>query len=103
MTIEKEIDSIKEQLIQLLEPKSIILFGSQSKGTAKKSSDIDLCIIKNTDDKKALLTKAYINVESTKPFDLIIYTEEEWESAVAELSSFAHIIKKGGSVIYGGQ
>jgi predicted nucleotidyltransferase len=103
MTIENEIQSIKNQLVELLSPKSIILFGSQSKGTARKNSDIDFCIIKNTDDKKALLTNAYIHIESTKPFDLILYTEDEWNAAQDELSSFAHLIKKGGLVLYGGQ
>lgn len=103
MYIDKEIESIKNQIVELMSPKAIILFGSQAKGTANKKSDIDLCVIKNTNDKKTLLMNAYINIESPKPFDLILYTEDEWNAAKDELSSFAHIIQRGGNIIYGGQ
>jgi len=70
----KEINLIKEQIVSHYSPSKIIVFGSQAKGTATKKSDIDLCIVKDTDNKRELLTDIYLNIESSKPFDLLLYT-----------------------------
>jgi predicted nucleotidyltransferase len=96
-----EIDSIKDQLISKYNPLKIILFGSQAKGTATNKSDIDFCIVKDTVNKRELITDIYLNIESSKPFDLLIYTESEWHSCVNDSSSFAHLIMIKGDVIYG--
>jgi len=99
--IQTEIKSIKEQIVSYYAPSKIILFGSQAKGTASKKSDIDLCIVKDTDNKRELLASMYLKIESSKPFDLILYTEDEWNQCVKDTSSFAYLIYKKGIVIYG--
>jgi hypothetical protein len=43
----------------------------------------------------------YINIESNKPFDLLLYTETEWNQCVKDTTSFAYLINKKGTVIYG--
>lgn len=73
-----EINLIKEQVVSHYAPSKIILFGSQAKGMATKKSDIDLCIVKDTENKRDLLIDMYLNIRSSKPFDLILYTEAEW-------------------------
>jgi len=100
-TIQNEINSIKEQIVSYYAPSKIVLFGSQAKGTATKKSDIDLCIIKDTANKRHLLTEMYLNIESNKPFDLLLYTEAEWNQCVNDTTSFAYLINKKGTVIYG--
>ena len=52
----EDLNAIREQVIQLCDPQKILLFGSQVKGTATAKSDIDLCIIVSTNDKRSLLT-----------------------------------------------
>ncbi len=99
--IKNEIDSIKEQIVSLYAPSKIVLFGSQAKGTATKRSDIDLCIVKDTENKSDLLTDMYLKIESSRPFDLLLYTEAEWDDCVKDASSFAYLINKRGIVIYG--
>lgn len=99
--IQNEIDSIKEQIVSRYAPSKIVLFGSQAKGNATKRSDIDLCIVKDTDNKRDLLTDMYLNVESSKPFDLLLYTGSEWNECVKDTSSFAYLINTRGTVIYG--
>lgn len=99
--IMNEIQSLKEQIVSLYAPSTIILFGSQAKGTATKNSDIDLCIIKDTDNKRGLLTDMYLNIESNKPFDLLLYTEAEWKQCIEDSTSFAYQISKKGTVLYG--
>lgn len=92
---------IKKQIIELYSPNKLILFGSQAKGIADKHSDIDLCIIKNTDNKRNLLTDMYLNIDSRRPFDLILYTEEEWNECIKDKTSFANLINTKGVVLYG--
>lgn len=98
---QEQIDSIKDQIVSKYSPVKMILFGSQSKGTATKKSDIDLCIIKNTDNKKALLADIYLNIESDLPVDILLYTETEWNNCVNDSTSFAHLINSKGVLIYG--
>jgi len=96
-----EINLIKEQIVSLYNPSKIILFGSQAKGTATIKSDIDLCVVKDTENKQELLADMYLNIESSKPFDLLLYTEAEWNQCVNDTTSFAYLIDKKGTVIYG--
>ena len=70
------LSAIQEQIIRLCDPQKILLFGSQAKGTATAKSDIDLCIIAATRDKRALLTALYCDTESDIPIDFLLYTPE---------------------------
>ena len=99
-TVEK-LNAIREQVIQLCDPQKILLFGSQAKGTATAKSDIDLCIIASTNDKRSLLTDLYCDTESDTPIDFLLYTPEEWEHSVADSQSFAHKLNREGVVLYG--
>lgn len=98
---QNEIDLIKEQIVSHYAPSKIVLFGSQAKGTATNKSDIDLCIVKDTENKRDLLTEMYLNIDSNKPFDLLLYTEDEWIQCINDTTSFAFLINKKGTVIYG--
>ena len=100
-SFDKEIDYIKKQLIEKFNPKEIILFGSVAKGIFRDDSDIDLCIIINTINKRELLTNMYVDIESNIPFDLVLYTIDEWNNCINDTSSFAYSIIKTGVKIYG--
>ena len=97
----KEIDSIKKQIIEKYYPKEIILFGSVAKGIFREHSDIDLCIIMDTTNKRELLTNMYVDIESNIPFDLVLYTIEEWNNCINDKSSFAYSTINTGVKIYG--
>ena len=95
------LSTIQEQIIRLCNPQKILLFGSQAKGTATARSDIDLCIIAATRDKRALLTDLYCDTESDIPIDFLLYTPEEWERSVVDCQSFAYKLNREGVVLYG--
>lgn len=97
----RELDKIKNQIISSYNPSKIILFGSLAKGTWRKNSDIDLCIIKNSDNKRELIADIYLNINSEVPFDILVYTEEEWALCVKDTTSFAYLIDSKGVVLYG--
>lgn len=99
--INKEIEYIKEQIVSKYKPKYIILFGSVAKGIYRDDSDIDLFIVKDTDNKRKLLTDIYVDVDSNIPYDLVLYTAKEWNEYVDDKSTFAYVINNTGVKIYG--
>jgi len=98
----REAEHIKEQILEYYSPLKIILFGSLAKKHIKISSDIDICVVIETENKSALVKEMYSKIDSSKPFDLVIYTPEEWQEYKDNTMSFVHCICKEGEVIYGG-
>lgn len=76
----------------------IYLFGSCARGTVRRNSDIDLCVIMDFTDKRELLADMYMNLELEVPFDIVLYSEALWEEKANEEGSFANKIKKEGSL-----
>lgn len=62
-------------------------------------SDIDLCIIIDTKNKRKVKTEIY-GIEHDIPIDIIIYTPEQWDEHIKSKQSFAHIINSEGIVLY---
>ncbi len=95
-----ELEKIKNQIIEIYNPNKIMLFGSLAKGVIRKDSDIDICIVKDTENKRELITSMYINLESLCPFDIILYTIKEWEDNIKDKTSFAYHIFTEGELLY---
>jgi predicted nucleotidyltransferase len=94
-----EIEKIKNQIIKQFNPEKIILFGSCAANTIKFDSDIDLCIVIDTENKRKIKTELY-GIEHSIPLDIIVYTPEEWSKHVKSKQSFAYIINSEGVVLY---
>ncbi|MBQ3566572.1 MAG: hypothetical protein IJA12_05275 [Oscillospiraceae bacterium] len=43
----------------------------------------------------------YFNIDCELPFDLVIYTQQEFDSLKDEIGTFAYKINKSGTVLYG--
>jgi len=70
----EELAAIQEQIVKLCSPQKILLFGSRAKGTATVKSDIDICVVASTKNKRELLTDLYCDTESKTPIDFLLYT-----------------------------
>lgn len=99
--INKHVECVREQIIKSYKPNKIILFSSIAKGIHTENSDIDLCIVKDTENKRERLTNMYVDIECEIPFDLVLYTIEEWNKYVEDKSTFAYVINNTGVEIYG--
>jgi predicted nucleotidyltransferase len=100
MILTKEIDSIVTQIVKKFNPLDIFIFGSYAKGLIDKRSDIDLCIIINTNNKRKLVEQILLEIDYDSDLDVIVYTEEEWDKYKEDPSTFANIIfRTGGSII----
>ncbi|MCT4563768.1 MAG: nucleotidyltransferase domain-containing protein [Maledivibacter sp.] len=100
------IEILKKGIVDNFNPKKIILFGSYAKGTATEKSDIDICIIIETTDRRRLRREIskYIYAKSgldfDKPVDVLIYTIEEWKKYLLEKGTFANHILNKGVILY---
>lgn len=96
----KELERIKDELLQKYHPSKIILFGSLVSGKVRGNSDIDLVIVKDTD--KPFIDRAIEVALTTRPnlaIDFLVYTPEEFKHMNLQNNYFFNEIAKG-KVIY---
>ncbi|AKL94726.1 DNA polymerase sigma [Clostridium aceticum] len=102
MTVDyKEIEKIRNQINSILQAEDIILFGSYAKGVVSKKSDIDLCIVVNTNNKRKLMQEILLKIDIDIDIDIVIYTLDEWEKYKNDHSTFANVILRTGVSISG--
>ncbi len=83
----------------------IIFFGSFAKNTQRKDSDIDIIIVSKDFRNKNIFERIEYTIginrklvrQFKKPFDIIYYSDEEWEKGNSLL---IHSAKIEGEVIY---
>ena len=86
-------------------PEKIILFGSHGAGVAKEGSDIDLLIIKKTQERFVDRVLGLMQLVRGRfgfiyPVEPLVYTPEEWETAEKTKSIFTRTILSKGVVLY---
>ena len=90
------------QIIELVSPEKIILFGSLAKGNVTKESDYDLLVlIKSVLNKRLVTQQLY---KELVPFKIAVYlivdTPENYEKYKKEKSFIYYQIDKTGKIIY---
>lgn len=103
---EKEIISrIVEKIKIQYKPKKIILFGSYAWGNPTKDSDLDLLIVKETNEKhreRSLSIRKILSEENRLiGIDILVYTPEEFSNRIKMRDSFISKILRKGEVLYG--
>lgn len=103
-------EDIKNTLIKLLNEKNIIIdkiifFGSFVQKKQKKDSDIDIIIVSRNFRNKSIVERIKLTTgigrelvkKFEKPFDLLYYSDEEWEK---ENFLIINEAKEYGEIIY---
>ena len=77
----------------------VILFGSQTSGKTRESSDVDLIIVSEERQKLQLLQSLYhewhIKQGIDVPVDFICFTPEEFERKKGEISIVSEALREG--------
>lgn len=95
-----DVNAIFEQL-KKIQPQAIILFGSQARGEAKKDSDMDILLIKKTNQSFSdRMREIRSRIRTKIALDLIVLTPEEVASMRQKSTFFSQIFKEG-KIIYG--
>jgi len=102
MMAAQQLEEIIAQIIEVYQPEKIILFGSYANGTAKESSDLDLLLVKRTNEIPFdRVTKVRKSLRGFLfPMDILVYTPEEIENFKGSKFSFVSQVLKSGKIIY---
>ena len=97
----KEVSLICDSLLSLFDVEKLIVFGIKRKENDLSVTDVDIAVISEVQScKNEWLKKAYLEIDSDIPFDLFLYTPEEWDISVKDSASFASRIMRKGCVVY---
>ena len=99
----ENIEKYKERLVQNLNPKAVILFGSFARGDVNEGSDVDIIVISNfkepfLDRIKLLLD---LNDELKLPLEPVGYTPEEFRRMREEGNRFILEVCENLKILYG--
>lgn len=99
----QELTRVVDNLRQRYQPTCIILFGSLARGEVREGSDIDLCVIKETDRPfLERLCDARMAADAHEALDILVYTPGEWREMVRQGNYFVREEILGrGKVLYG--
>ena len=101
--LNREIESVTEQIVEKYNPEKIILFGSAVRGELSADSDVDILIIKKDTplygaDRIRQLSRL---IERNIPIDFLVYRPEEFEKRIDMGDPFLKAIVREGKVLYG--
>lgn len=86
--------------LEAFHPEKVFLFGSFATPSFRPGkSDIDLCVVAETENKRETLADLYTCIDLDLPIDIILYTPEEWTRCVQDTSSFAYHISTTGMML----
>jgi hypothetical protein len=89
------------EIVSLLAPRKIYLY-NQRINDKQVITSFKLCVIAEVENKIATERSIYLEIDCDIPFDILLYTPEEWEALTAMPTSFASKIRTTGTVIYHG-
>ena len=101
---EELIRRIVDRVVAEYAPRQVILFGSYAHGTPDRDSDIDLLIVKETEEpfieRVAQVCKATRGMHKGIPFDPIVLTPAELDGRLRKGDQFLQDVMKKGRVMY---
>ncbi len=99
--IQKNLKEITDKIVREFQPKMILLFGSYAWGEPGPDSDVDLLIIKDTENtrKTAREIDGFL-FPRPFPIDLIVYTSQQVERRKKAGDFFITGILQKGKVLY---
>ncbi len=99
---QKSIDTVVNQIVKFYKPDKIFLFGSYASGIPTENSDIDLLIIKSTNEKPLSRIRFIRNHLNPYPFalDIFVYTPNEYLSMKNSINTLPYYVNKEGKLLY---
>lgn len=104
MLYKKEIDRIRNRIVDKYGPEKIILFGSCANGKIRRDSDADMLIVKNSRLPGFRRTQKVYKLVSDLgykiPLDIIVYTPSEFKKRLQIGDAFIKEIYEQGKMLY---
>ena len=102
MVSDKDLNKVVSRIVEFYQPEKIILFGSYAQGNPNENSDLDLILIKETNepalDRAEGIHKALRDL--FLPMDILVYTPSEISKDKDRKFTFIHDVLKTGKILY---
>ena len=102
--LQQVIHNIVEKLVKEYQPSQIILFGSYADGHSDRDSDIDLLIVKDTQDRpidrRVRASRVISNPKRLIPLEILVLTPHELEERLKLNDQFLKEILARGKLLY---
>jgi len=100
----EHIEPIVKEVARVLGLQRVILFGSLARGTHTERSDIDLIVVRETNERfverpTEILMMLYQNLRGWA-IDVLVYTPEEYERMLAHGNFFLTRAVREGKIVY---
>jgi len=99
------VEEVVERIVAGYSPQRIILFGSYARGEADDESDLDLLIVKETEERpldRWMAVKRLLRGRRQRvPVSPLVYTPRELEERLALRDFFLQEVLSEGEVVYG--
>lgn len=101
MIQKQSLEKITQQIANQFDPEKIILFGSHAWGMPTRDSDVDLCIVKNTDNTRHLAEMIDGELFPRPfPIDVVVFTSSQIKKRRQRGDRFIAKILTDGKVLY---
>ncbi len=99
--METEIQNVVSDIAREYQPERVILFGSQARGNADTHSDVDLLIIKKTNERfiQRLVNPILMKV-IPGGYDFFVYTPEEFKQMQENENPFITHALESSEIVY---
>jgi len=99
---EEKIKEVAQKVADHFNPEKIILFGSWAEGNPTADSDVDLFVVKDTEESSRDMAREIDRYIFPRPFplDILVYKPEEVDSSIENGNFFIRNIVTKGKVLY---
>lgn len=96
-----DIERVARQIVDLVHPQKVILFGSHAYGTPTADSDADLMVIVKTGERPLrVAARIAAAIDHPLPLDILVRTPTEIAHRLAARDSFITEVVSKGTVLY---
>ncbi len=101
MVTEEKLQAVTAQVVTQYDPEKIVLFGSYAWGGVHEDSDVDLLIIKKTENQFKTARQIDGSIFPRPfPLDIVVYTPEQIDARKEAGDFFINDILTNGKVLY---
>jgi uncharacterized protein len=103
---EELLKAMTEKIVQEVNPRKVVLFGSHAKGTARPDSDLDFLVIEDGPfdaqrSRRAAMARLWMLFPEVRvPIDFLVYSPEEVAKWEGSRNHVIHHAMNDGRVLY---
>lgn len=99
INIMKYIDDVVKKITGLFDVDRIYLFNKKA-DCFGNIRGFKICVVLDCNDKSDVAKRIYLEVPSEIPYDVVVYTANEWELLKDKVGTFAKTITETGVLLY---